>query len=206
VQAQRAANKLFENGVMGGMALETPNKLSPAAYDNLKQSISSFAGADNAGRSMILEEGMKRAFAPGDAQKSQLNEVRGALVEDIARIFGVPRPLMMVQETSWGSGIEQLAILFVRFGLAPWFVAWEQATERALMTPGERRQYRADYDERELLRGTLKDQAEYFAKALGSGGHRPWMEANEVRELSGLGAHPDGVGLISAGETSNDNP
>jgi len=206
VQAQRAANKLFENGVMGGMALETPNKLSPAAYDNLKQSISSFAGADNAGRSMILEEGMKRAFAPGDAQKSQLHEVRGALVEDIARIFGVPRPLMMVEETSWGSGIEQLAILFVRFGLAPWFVAWEQATERALMTPGERRQYRADYDERELLRGTLADQAEYFAKALGSGGHRPWMEANEVRELSGLGAHPDGVGLISAGETSNDNP
>jgi hypothetical protein len=66
--------------------------------------------------------------------------------------------------------------------------------------------YRPDYDERELLRGTLADQAEYFAKALGSGGHRPWMEANEVRELSGLGMHPDGAGLIAAGETSNDNP
>lgn len=205
VQAGRAANKLFENGVIGGMAIEHPGpKMSQEAFENVKASLQSYSGAHNAGRTMILEEGMKRSFAPADAQKVQLHEVKGALVEDIARIFGVPRPLMMVEETSWGSGIEQLAILFVRFGLSPWFVAWEQAVERSLMHPADRRRYRADYDERELLRGTLKDQAEYFAKALGAGGHRPWMEANEVRDLSGLGRHTDGGGLIAAGESRND--
>lgn len=205
IQAQVAARNLFENGVIGGMALEHPGKLSAEGLQNLKDSVSSlYSGASNAGRTMILEEGMKRSFSTVDADKLQLSEMKAGLVEDIARIFGIPRPLMMVDETSWGSGVEQLAILYVRFGLAPWFVAWEQAVERSLMTVGERRLYRADYDERELLRGTLKDQAEYFAKALGAGGHRPWMEANEVRELSGLGAHSDGSGLIAAGEDRND--
>ena len=205
IQAQVAARNLFENGVIGGMALEHPGKMSAEGLQNLKDSITSLhSGASNAGRTMILEEGMKRSFSTVDADKLQLSEMKAGLVEDIARIFGIPRPLMMVDETSWGSGVEQLAILYVRFGLAPWFVAWEQAVERSLMTPGERRLYRADYDERELLRGTLKDQAEYFAKALGSGGHRPWMEANEVRELSGLGNHPDGSGLVAAGEDRND--
>lgn len=202
LQAQAASNKMFQNGVIGGMAIEHPGQLTPQALEHLKSSLeANYAGAANAGRTMVLEEGMKRSFAPADAQKVQLNELKGALVEDISRIFGVPRPLMNIDDTSWGSGIEQLAILFVRFGLSSWFVAWEQAVHRCLMTPGERRIYRADYDERELLRGTLKDQAEFFAKALGSGGHRPWMEVNEVRELSGLGAHTDGSGLIAAGES-----
>jgi HK97 family phage portal protein len=202
LQAQRAANRLFSNGVIGGMALEHPAKLTPEAAKNLKDDIAAYnAGAENAGKTMVLQEGMKRSFAPANAETLQLVELRGALVEEIARIFGVPRPLMMVEETSWGSGIEQLAILFVRFGLAPWFVAWEQAVERALMSTADRRRFKADYDERELLRGTLKDQAEYFAKALGAGGHRPWMEANEVREVTGLGLHRDGSGLIAAGES-----
>ena len=176
---------------------------APVALTALKESLQGYAGSGNAGKSMILEEGMKRSFAPADAQTLQIAEIRADLVEEIARVFGVPRPLMMVDETSWGSGIEQLAILFVRFGLAPWFVAWEQAVERALMTPEDRRRYRADYDERELLRGTLKDQAEYFARALGAGGHRPWMESNEVRELAGLGMHKDGAGLVAAGGMTN---
>lgn len=205
IQAQLAARNLFQNGVVGGMALEHPAKLTAEGLQNLKDSVeSNHAGASNAGRTMILEEGMKRSFAPANAETLQINELTTALVEHIARIFGIPRPLMMVDETSWGSGVEQLAILYVRFGLAPWFVAWEQAVERSLMTKGERVLYRADYDERELLRGTLADQAEYFAKALGSGGHRPWMEANEVRELTGLGKHTDGSGLVAAGETPND--
>jgi phage portal protein BeeE len=81
---------------------------------------------------------------------------------------------MGVDDTSWGSGIEQLAILFVRFGLAPWFKAWEEAIRRTLLEESEWRTLAADFDERELLRGTLKDQSEFFARALGAGGHRGW--------------------------------
>ncbi|EFL91256.1 putative phage portal protein, partial [Candidatus Regiella insecticola LSR1] len=81
-------------------------------------------------------------------------------MEEVARAFGVPRPLLMMDDTSWGSGIETLGQFFVRYGLAPWFIAWEQAVSRCLLTREERRLYQADFDERELLRGSIKDQAE----------------------------------------------
>lgn len=42
------------------------------------------------------------------------------------------------------------------------------------------------FNERALLRGTLNDQANFFAKALGAGGQKPWMTQNEVREVSDL--------------------
>ena len=42
-----------------------------------------------------------------------------------------------------------------------------------------------------LLRGSMKDQADFFAKALGSGGHYPWMHPEEVRDLSELRARDD---------------
>lgn len=205
VQAQRAADRIFRNGMIAGVALEHPGKLSPEALSNLKGQLDqNYAGADNAGRTMVLEEGMKRDFPPMNAQNAQLAEISAQTVESIARVFGVPRPLMYVDDTSWGSGIEQLAILFVRFGLAPWMKAWEEAIQCSLVPSRDWGVVIPDYDERELLRGTLKDQAEYFAKALGAGGHRPWMEANEVRDLSGLGRHNDGDGLVAAGETRND--
>jgi HK97 family phage portal protein len=204
-QQQVAANSIYRNGVIAGVALTHPNQLSAEAADRLRTSFESgYAGAANAGKVIVLEEGMKREFPPATAVSSQMFEMRAALTESIGRVFGVPRPLMFMDDTSWGSGIEQLAMLFVRFGLAPWFSVWEQGITRALMPISDRGALYPDFDERELLRGTMKDQGEFLAKALGSGGHRPWMTANEAREHVGQGRHPDGDGLIGAGETRNE--
>ncbi len=205
-EQMNAARRIYENGVMAGVGFKHPSKLTPEAFKKLSDSIQSgYAGSSNAARPMLLEEGMAREFPPANAQTSQIAETRPQLVEAIGRVFGVPRPLMQMNDTSWGSGIEQLAMLFVRFGLAPWFSVWEQGITRALLPISERGVFYPDFDERELLRGTMKDQAEFLARALGAGGHRPWMEANEARDHVGLGRHPDGGGLIAAGEARNDN-
>jgi len=57
---------------------------------------------------------------------------------------------------------------------------------RGILSDADRANYYVKFNERALLRGTLKDQSELFAKALGSGGHQPWMTANEVRDLQEL--------------------
>jgi HK97 family phage portal protein len=201
-QQQIAAQSLYRNGVIAGVAFKHPGQISAEAHARLKASIESYAGAANAGRTVLLEEGMTREFPPATAQSSQMFEMGGQLTERIGRVFGVPRPLMFMDDTSWGSGIEQLAMLFVRFGLAPWFSVWEQGITRALLPVSERGVFYPDFDERELLRGTLKDQGEFLARALGSGGHRPWMEVNEARDHVGLGRHAQGAGLIAAGENN----
>lgn len=201
-QQQIAAQSLYEKGVIAGVAFKHPGQITAEAFARLKASLDSYAGAQNAGRSVLLEEGMSREFPPATAQSSQMFEMGGQLTERIGRVFGVPRPLMFMDDTSWGSGIEQLAMLFVRFGLAPWFSIWEQGIIRACLPLSERGVFYPDFDERELLRGTLKDQGEFLARALGSGGHRPWMEVNEARDHVGLGRHDQGSGLIAAGESN----
>lgn len=199
LSAQRAADRIFRQGVMAGGALKHPGHLGPEGVEHLRASLEQrYSGADAAGRWMVLEEGMSVEQFQSTAESSQLQEIRAQQIDEIARVFGVPRPLMGVDDTSWGSGIEQLAILFVRFGLAPWFKAWEEAIRRTLLEESEWPMLQADFDERELLRGTLKDQAEFFARALGSGGHPAWMTQNEVREQSGMGQRVDGEGLKQA--------
>jgi HK97 family phage portal protein len=202
IQSQRAAERIFKNGMMVGGNITHPGKLSNEALANLRTSMAErYSGTENAGKWLILEEGMTASPYAQTAVDSQLVELRSAMVEDIGRVFGVPRPLLGVDDTSWGTGIEQLAILFVRFGLAPWFKAWEDAISVSCLTSAELGVIYADFDERELLRGTIKDQFEAFAKGSGAGGHMPWLTANEIRDLQDMPPHPDGDGLERAGQT-----
>lgn len=187
LQAEKAAARLFKNGVMAGGSLTFPNKLNAEQIKNLQASMEAkYAGADNAQRWMVLEEGGKAEKWAATGAESQHLENRNHQIEEIARAFGVPRPLLMMDDTSWGSGIEQLNIFFVQYGLQHWFTVWEQAIENVLLSDADRATHYVKFNERALLRGTLKDQSDMFAKALGAGGQSPWMTPNEIRELQDL--------------------
>jgi HK97 family phage portal protein len=197
--AEEGARAMFMGGIDPGGSITIPRALSAESRSILEAGLKrEHGGASKTGKWLVLDQGMEARPWQVSAKNSQLIERSKHQVEEIARVFGVPRPLMIMDDTSWGSGIEQLAILYVRFTLAPWFQIWERRCELALLTPAERREYRMDFDERELLRGSMKDQADFFGKALGGPGANGWMTANEVRELSGLGRRDDGDGLSSA--------
>lgn len=186
-QAQKAAGRLFKQGMIVGGILKHPNKISPEAFDRLKASLEARRGAEGAYKEMILEEGMSWDTPASTSRDSQHLEMREMQIEEIARVFGVPRPLLMLDDTSWGSGIDVLGQFFVRYGLAPWFTAWEQAIRRSVLTGAEKEELYAKFNDGALLRGSMKDQSDFFAKALGAGGHHPWMTTKEVRDLQDLG-------------------
>lgn len=182
-QAEKAASRIFKNGVMAGGALSYPKKLDPDQIENIRNSLEArYAGANNAHKWMVLEDGIKAEKWANSALDSQLQEARNHQTEEIARAFGVPRPLLMMDDTSWGSGIEQLGIFFIAYGLQHWFEIWEDAIENTLLSDQERDTLEVKFNPHALMRGTLKDQSEFFAKALGSGGSQPYMKANEVRD------------------------
>ena len=183
IQAQKAAGRVFKNGVMAGGALTYPRKLDEQQIKNIRDSLEGrYAGTENAHKWMVLEDGITADKWANTAKDSELKESRDHQIEEIARAFGVPRPLLMMDDTSWGSGIEQLGIFFVQYGLQHWFNIWEDEFALKLLTEKERDLYYFKVNEHALLRGTLKDQADFFAKALGSGGSQPFMKANEVRD------------------------
>jgi HK97 family phage portal protein len=204
--AELAAGRLFKNGTFVGGALTHPGKLSDPAFERLKSSLAEKEGAENAGKNLILEEGMKYETYSTSARDAQLTDIRKMQVEEIGRATGIPRPLLMVDDTSWGSGIEALGGFFVQYGLSPWFTAWEQAVERSVLEDDEADLYAAKFNAGALLRGSMKDQAEFFAKALGAGGSRAWMSQDEVRDLSDLPARGGAADELGMGMTAAPTP
>jgi len=198
--AEKAMANLLTKGMMAGGALQVKEELSDEAYRRLKDSLrDDYAGADATGEFMLLEGGMEAKPFSGSARDNQLVELRKNEAEQGSRFTGVPRPLLMFDETAWGTGIQQLGLYFVTYCLLPWFVIWEEAIWR-LFTRQEQRSrdgtiLYAKFNERALLRGSLKEQGEFLSRALGSGGGKPFMEANEARDALDMNPHPDGYGL-----------
>lgn len=201
--AQQALSRLYRNGSFVNGYLSTPDKLTDPAIKRLRQDWDgSFSGSRNAGKTPIFEQ--KLAYTPvgPNAKDGQSAETRKHQTEEILRVFGVPRPLAMVDETSWGSGIDSLGQFYVQYALGPWFEAWQQRGEASLLSEDEDGVLEIKFNPGGLLRGSLADQGEYFAKTLGSGGHKPWMTQNQVREVLDMPPHPDGDSLESPTEAA----
>jgi phage portal protein BeeE len=77
----------------------------------------------------------------------------------------------------------------------PWFVAWEEVIAQSLLTETERETHYAKFNEAALLRGSLKDQAEFLSRALGGPGAKGFMTQNEARDKFDMNRHADGDGL-----------
>lgn len=198
IGAERAVANMFRTGVFATGAIKVPGELSAEAFERLAaQWRERHEGHGNAGSTPILEGGTEYVPLAINARDAQSAEARKFQVEEILRAFGVPRPLAMVDDTSWGSGVEQLSTGFVRYTLNPWFTAWEEAIDRSLLDHDAGLE--SKFNPNALLNGTSKDQAEVFAKAAGAGGHKPWMTTNEIRGLMNMPRHPDGDGLVAAG-------
>lgn len=180
--AERAAGKMLKGGVMAGGALESDASLGEEAIRQLRESMRERQmDGEAAGEWLVLEEGLKAKPFLASAKEAQYEELRKRTVEDIARFMDVPRPLLMMDETAWGTGIEQLGLFFVTYALMKWFVAWEQAIERSCFTRAEQDadELYVKFNEGALLRGSLKEQAEFFKAALGP--NQAYRSVNEVR-------------------------
>ena len=102
---------------------------------------------------------------------------------EVAGIFNVPSHMINDLEKATFSNISEQAIQFVRHTMMPWVVKWEQELNRKLFTAAERKAgYYVKFNLAGLLRGTAKDRAEFYNKAINDG----WMDRNEVRVLEDL--------------------
>lgn len=193
--SDEAAARLLKNGSYVGGVLEHPGKLGPQAIVNLRQQFEErHAGVENSGKWLVTEEGMKVTPLGASGKDAEGLAQRKHQAEEVSRFTGVPRPLLMFDETSWGSGIEQLGLFFVTYCLLPWFNAWEEAGAAALLTDAERETHYLKFNEAALLRGSLKDQAEFLSKALGGPGQGGFMLPDEAREKMDMNRmdHPAG--------------
>lgn len=179
--------KFFGNDSKSGGFIKHPGKLSAEAIQRIREGMDNQSGLGDAHRPKVLEEGMEWVQTTINPEDAQFLESRDFQVADIARIFGVP--LHMVQSvsgsTSWGSGLEEMSLGFVRYTLAPWLVRQEQEWNAKLLSERERRDgYYIKHDTRDLLRGDAAARSDFYTKALDP--ETGWMSENEVRDLEDL--------------------
>ncbi|MEL6707620.1 MAG: phage portal protein [Pseudomonadota bacterium] len=188
----QSAARLLENGAYVGGVLEHEGNLSEEAISRLRaQFEEKFSGVENQGKWIITEEGLKAKPMGFSGRDAEGLGQRRYQAEEMSRFTGVPRPLLSFDETSWGSGVEQLGLFFVMYCLLPWFNAWEEAVAKALLTEREQKTHYVKFNEGALLRGSLKDQADFLSKALGGPGQGGFMLPDEAREKMDMNPLPE---------------
>lgn len=208
IAADEYAGNFFKGGARPDHALEVPAdvKLSPEQRELLKQTWGrQRSGYAESGSTPVLTGGMKVVSLSMNAEDAQLLQTRQFGVEEIARIFGIPPHMIGKTDasTSWGSGIEQMGIGFVRYTLRRHLDMIQQEINRKLWPRS--RIFFAEFNTDALLEGDSKAQADYFSKALGGPGAQGWMTVNEVRKLKNMKPIEGGDAISWAG-TSNDSP
>ena len=119
---------------------------------------------------------------------AQTLETRRHQVEEVCRHFNL-MPVMIGHPADMAAraAMEQIFIAHVVHCLDPLYVCVEQSADMVLLTKAERaagmytRFIRAG-----LMRGDMKAQAEWFAKAIGQGATgkgQAWATANDIRDL-----------------------
>lgn len=200
--ADEYAGAFFRNGARPDFAIKHPKDPSPEAIKLLRETWAMrHQGAANSHLPAVLVGGMEVEQLTMTAEDAQLIATRKFQVEDIARILGVPLHMIGATDktTSWGTGIEQMSIGFVRYNLRRYLDPMMQEINRKIWPRS--RQYFGEFNVDALLDGDTKAQTEYFAKALGGPGNQGWMKPNEVRRLKNLPPVENGDVLIIAGTT-----
>jgi HK97 family phage portal protein len=184
------SGKSVGQGAMPKIALTYPNKLHPDQTQLLRNSFVATYGAGPTQQMLplVLTEGGTATPLSISPVDMQLIESRQFEAQQICEAMGVP-PIMIgnsEKTSSWGTGVEQITLGFVKFTLQPHLSRWEEEINRKLYrTAGRFVEFNLDA----LLRGDSKAQAEAFRLALGGpGSGDAWMSVDEVRKLKNMPA------------------
>lgn len=201
---ERQQAKLAGNGGKPSGVLSFAQKLAPDTANKLRETWQQRFGANGDGGIAVLDGDAKFHPMTMTSVDAQHIETRRLQIEEIARAMRVqPIMLMQADKAATYASAEQMFRMHVIHTLGPWIERFEQALNRDIL--GNQPGIRFDLDERNLLRGDFKDQADYYTKALGAGGQPAWMTVNEIRSEIGLNPIPEPWGdTVSRGAMNKD--
>ena len=179
----------FANGASPGAVLEHPGVLKdPEKVRTAWQE--AYGGPHKANRVAVLEEGMKFTPISINPQDAQFLETRKFQIEEIARIFRVPLHLIGDLDHATFSNIEEQSLEYVQYTLQPWLIRWEQAIQRSLFTPEEKKTMFCRFNVDGLLRGNYQSRMQGYSIGIANG----FMSVNDVRALEQMDLIPDEEG------------
>lgn len=192
--------RMFANGIRPAGVYSVEGKLDSTQYKQLRQFLMDNNAGESSGLPMIVDRGAKWLQHSFSGVDSQHLETRKFQVEEVCRAMGV-MPIMVgySDKTATYASAEQMFLAHVVHTLTPWYTRIEQSIDAHLIgrADGERGYY-AKFVAAGLLRGAMRDRAEYFSRALGAGGSPAWMTQDEVRALEEMNPIGGAAGALAA--------
>jgi HK97 family phage portal protein len=184
---ERAAATTFANGMRpSGWLVYKGGTLTDAQREQARTNlIEPMSGAENSGKTGILEADFDYRQMTIPPEAAQLLETRAFGVEEVCRVHGVPPVLVghaSAGQTMWGSGIEQIVIGWHTLGLRPYLTRIEQAVKRSLIPAADKGVVYAEFSIEGLLRGDHASRGEFYWKLVQVGAMTP----NQICDLENM--------------------
>lgn len=195
MSADDAANSTFKNGLLPTVAFKVDRVLRPDQRAEFREYIKEVAGALNAGKSPVLEQGITPESIGIDPVDAQLLESRTFSIEEICRWFGVP-PWMVGKTDSgsnWGTGLEQQMIAFLTFCISSLTTQIQQCVNKRLLTPVERVTHYAEFSLEAFLKADTAGRAAWYSQMSQNG----IMTRDECRVKENLPRHGGNAGVLT---------
>lgn len=188
VATESYAARFFGQGATTSGVIEVDGDLDDVAARRLATAWqSAHGGYRRAHLPAVLTSGatFKPITVPNDA--AQFIQSRAFQRGEIAMLFGVPPHMIgdLDKTTSWGMGIQQQSIGFVRYTLRGYLTRIENVFTQ-MMPEGQF----ARFDLRDLLRGDLAER--YAAHQMGRNGG--WLSINDIRRDEGMAPIDSSIG------------
>ena len=171
------------------MSFKNPKALSDEAWSRLyKQLSDSYFGAQNAGKPLLLEDGLDYSSITIPPEDAQFIATRLQSIDEIATIFGVPPHMVGDLSHSTYSNNEQQNLEFYNVTLSPWITKVEEEFNDKLFLEEEKGRLYVDIDARGLLRADTASRTNYYRQMYNIGA----MSPNEIRAAEDLDAYEGG--------------
>lgn len=191
---ERASSAIFRNGVRTSGVLSTDKSLTgPQRVETEALLQDKFVGAQNAGRPMLLDNGLTWTALTINPADAEMLESRKLGIEDVCRIFDVDPHLVghTAGNTSLGSSIKDQTQSLLKFKLRKRLKRIEGALEKQLLTPRDRAQgISIEFNVEGFLRADSEGRATYYDIM------QQFMTKNEIRALEGLAPIAGGDALM----------
>lgn len=188
IALEESHSSLHANGVRPSGVYSIDGPLNQKQHDDLVLWLKTQAAA-GAGAPLVLDRGAKWVSQVMSGVDAQHKETRDHEIAEVCRFFGI-LPIVIGHTGDKASTYASAEAMFDAhkvLGLNPWFERIQDSANINLLTDEERAKgYYFKFFANGLLRASSKDRAEYYAKALGSGGSPAYMTQDEVRALEDM--------------------
>lgn len=188
---EEAHARLHKNGVQTSGLYSVEGTMTTDQYKQLRAWIEeNHASSANSGKPFVLDRSAKWTAQAMTGVDAQHIETRRLQIEEICRALNVfPQMIGHSDKTATYASAEQFFIAHVIHTLGPEYEAWEQSIDVNLLSDEDRAAgLYAKFMVNGLLRGAMKDRAEFYTKLYGIGAINP----NEIRALEEMNPYEGG--------------